>query len=162
MVREGVFDLMLIKPCSVIHLAAATSFSLDNSGSLLGGLGIFIYAVGRIPQPGLWEWAAFLFLFLFSLSVFFSFSLFMSGTLFKWVGNSRIYEIFNTITQFGLFPKTIYSRAFQNLLTYLIPVAMIAFFPAAVLKGEKPEGLLLSAGICLVFFFAARLFGMPC
>ena len=54
----------------------------------------------------------------------------MSGTLFKWVGNSRIYEIFNTITQFGLFPKTIYSRAFQNLLTYFIPVAMLT-----VLKG---------------------------
>ena len=158
MVRDGLFDLMLIKPCSVIHLAAATSFSLDNSGSLLGGLGIFIYAVSRIPTPGPWEWAAFFLLFLLSLSVLFSFSLFMSGTLFKWVGNSRIYEIFNTITQFGLFPKTIFSRALQNLLTYFIPIAMLAFFPAAVLKGDKPEGLFLSGGICLVFLFAARLF----
>src|SRR5690554_3769716 len=158
MVREGLFDLLLIKPCSVIHLAAATSFSLENSGSLLGGSGIFIYAVSKIPKPGLWEWAAFFLLFLLSLSVLFSFSLLMSGTLFKWVGNSRIYEIFNTITQFGLFPKTIYSRAFQNILTYLIPIAMIAFFPAAVLKGDKPEGLFLSAGICLVFLFAAKLF----
>ena len=158
MVREDLFALLLFKPCSVIHLAAATSFSLENSGSLLGGIGIFIYAVSKIPTPGPWEWAAFFLLFLLALSVLFSFSLFMSGTLFKWVGNSRIYEIFNTITQFGLFPKTIYSRAFQNLLTYFIPVAMIAFFPAAVLKGEKPEGLFLTAGVCLVFLFAARMF----
>lgn len=158
MVREGLFDLLLIKPCSVIHLAAATSFSMENSGSLLGGIGIFIYAVSKIPKPGPWEWAAFFLLFLFALSVLFSFSLFMSGTLFKWVGNSRIYEIFSTITQFGLFPKTIYSRAFQNLLTYLMPIMMIAFFPAAVLKGDKPEGLYLSAAVCLVFLFTARLF----
>jgi len=78
--------------------------------------------------------------------------------MFKWVGNSRIYEIFDSITAFGNYPRSIFSKAFQNLISYIIPIAIIGFFPASALLGKSIDGALAAMGICLVFFIFSMLF----
>jgi len=100
----------------------------------------------------------FLVLFAFSILVLLSFTLIMSGTLFKWVGNSRVYEIFNAISTFSLYPNTIYSKAFQNLISYIIPIAMIAFYPAAALLNRLNSGVFYSIIVCCLFFLISRAF----
>ncbi|HHW22500.1 MAG TPA: hypothetical protein GXX26_06410 [Clostridiaceae bacterium] len=97
-------------------------------------------------------------LMFFSLLVLFSFALLMAGSMFKWVGNSRIYEIFDSITAFGNYPRSIFSKAFQNLISYIIPIAIIGFFPASALLGKSIDGALAAMGICLVFFIFSMLF----
>lgn len=153
-VKEGTFDLLLIKPRPVLHMAIATSFDSEDLGKLFGGLVLFSAALVHNPQPGLLQWVQFFLMFIVSLAVLFAFSLFMSGLVFKWVGCYRVYEIFESITSFGLYPKSVFSKGFQILITMVIPVAVIGFFPAAVLLGRPIQGYLTAAAASMVFLAA--------
>ena len=70
--------------------------------------------------------------------------LLMTATMFKWVGNSRIYEIFNAVTMFGRYPGTVFSGVLKNVTTYVVPVAMLGFFPASAILGRTDFSMLIA------------------
>lgn len=150
-VRDGNFDLLLIKPRSILYLTIATGFDSIGLGKFGGGMVLFGYALSHLPVPGWLNWVQFLVFFILALSIMLAFTLLMSGSLFKWVGNSRVYEIFDSITAFGLYPVSIFSKTLQNLITWVIPVAMIGFFPAAVLLGQPTVSLFGALGVSALF-----------
>ncbi len=138
-VREGNYDLLLIKPCPVILTTAAYSFSLDSIGALAGGIGVFIFSVTKLPPIGFMYWLTFFYFILCAVMMMFGASCLMSATTFKWVGNSRIFEIFGAVTTFGRYPLTLYPRFVRGLISVIIPVAALGIFPAYALLGvAKP------------------------
>jgi ABC-2 type transport system permease protein len=157
-VREGTFDLLLVKPRSALYLALINGIDSDNASRILSGIVMTAVALANLPPPGVMQWLQFTVLFLLSLSVLFSLTLLMSGTLFKWVGNSRVYEVFDSLVSFGLYPKTIFSRSFQTIISTIIPVAMIGFFPASALIGRPSGETLVAAVACVVLLSASLLF----
>ena len=152
-VREGTYDLLLIRPVSVLFLSVATAFEPDSIGTILGGLLVILFSLWQLPHPGTVEWVKFILLFFFSVLTMFSFAVLLAGSVFKWVGNSRIYEIFDSITAFGNYPRSIFSKSFQNIISYIIPVAVIGFFPASALLGKDIAGVIPAVSICMVFLF---------
>ena len=157
-VREGSYDILLIKPSSTLFISIATSFEPDSLGVVACGLLVFIYALSGIPAPGFAEILLFILLFLLSLLVLFSFALLMAGSAFKWVGNSRIYEIFDSIVSFGNYPRSIFTKAFQTIISYVIPIAVVGFLPAAALLGKNPGGIFVSCCVCFLFFIFSAAF----
>jgi ABC-2 type transport system permease protein len=94
----------------------------------------------------------FILVFLLALAVLLGLVFLMAATLFKWVGNSRLFEVFESITQFGRYPASIYSKSFRALITYAVPVALLGTIPASVLlKPDSVNGLLLAAVFAFVF-----------
>jgi ABC-2 type transport system permease protein len=150
-VREGTYDILLIKPASTLFLSIATSFESDSIGVIISGTAVSAFALARLPGSGFANILIFIVLFVLSLVVLFSFALMMAGSVFKWVGNSRIYEIFDSIVSFGNYPRTIFSKAFQTIISYILPISLIGFLPASVLLGKNMVGLPGSAAACLVF-----------
>lgn len=153
-VRDGSFDLILIKPRSSLHLLIAMEFDIEELSKFAGGLILFIYALFNIKMPGYLEWIQFIVIFIISLTVIFAFALYLSGIVFVWVGCSRVYEIYGSLSSFGFYPRTIFSKGIQTVITAIIPVAMTGFIPAAVLLGKPTEGVwvsLLSSIIFLIF-----------
>jgi ABC-2 type transport system permease protein len=75
----------------------------------------------------------------------------MAATSFKWVGNSRIPEIFDSVMNFGKYPITIFPQAIKGIATFVIPVGMIGFFPASALLGRLEPGALLAVIPCILF-----------
>jgi ABC-2 type transport system permease protein len=151
-IREGTFDLYLIKPAPVTLLIIGRSFSFEHLFVFLGGVALFIYALTALPAPGLFEWLQFVLVFLLSTAVLLGFVFLMAATLFKWVGNSRLFEVFESITQFGRYPASIYSKSFRALITYAVPVALLGTIPASVLlKPDSITGLLLAVVFAFVF-----------
>lgn len=150
-VREGTYDILLIKPRSVLFLSIATNFEPDSIGVVLSGLLVCLYSASRLSGPDIMNIFASLLLFLLSLAILFSFALLMAGSVFKWVGNSRIYEIFDSIATFGNFPRSIFSKAFQTVISYIVPIAAIGFLPASVLLGKSTDGIPQTVLVCLVF-----------
>jgi ABC-2 type transport system permease protein len=114
--------------------------------------------VKGIPRTAAVNWIAFVLLFACSLCVFMSFAFFMAGSCFKWVGNSRVYEIFDALSAFAMYPTSIFSKGVQVLVTAVIPLALMAFFPASVLLGKSLEGLAFGLGSCAVFLAAGAFF----
>jgi ABC-2 type transport system permease protein len=158
LVREGTYDTLLIKPRSVLFITMVSGFDIDDFGRLVSGGVLFAFALSSMTTPNPMEWLQFGLLFLLSLSVLLSFSLYLSGLLFRWVGSSRVYDIFDSATMFGFYPGTIFSRKFQHLFTLVIPIAMIGFLPAAALLGRPSTATAASAVVCVIFLAAGLWF----
>lgn len=150
-VREGTYDILLIKPASTLFLSVATNFEPDSIGVIACGLLVSIYAFTKLTTPAIADILLFMLLLILSLIMLFAFALLMAGSVFKWVGNSRIYEIFDSIVSFGNFPRSIFSKGFQTIISYIIPIAVVGFLPASVLLGGRPEGIMLTGGVCILF-----------
>lgn len=150
-VREGTYDLLMIKPVSTLYISVASGFEPDSIGTVTGGVLVVIYSLRKLSQPLLTEWMRFVLIFFLSVLVMFAFAVLMAATVFKWVGNSRIYEIFDSITSFGNYPRSIFSKSFQNIISFVIPVGIIAFYPASALLGKDVSGILPSVFICVLF-----------
>ncbi|MBD2869338.1 ABC transporter permease [Paenibacillus arenilitoris] len=141
-VREGTFDLLLLRPRPVMMMAMLTGFDPDDFGRLLSGSVLFGYALSGAGGPSWQSWLQFGLLFLASLTILCAVSLFLSGMLFRWVGSSRVFDIFDAVTSFGMYPGTIFSKSLQNVLTYVLPIGLIAFVPASALLGREGWGVL--------------------
>jgi len=150
-VREGTYDLFMIKPVSVLFISIASGFEPDSIGTIAGGLLVTAVSAGQLQPPDGADILRFLLIFAFSLLILFSFAVLMSATVFKWVGNSRIYEIFDSITSFGNYPLTIFGRTFRIIISYIIPVSVIAFYPASALLGKDISGFVPAIPVCVLF-----------
>ncbi len=157
-VREGSWELTLLKPRSPLLISMAASFDIQGIGRLAAGIGLFAYALTRLPPPGFWGVLLFCGLFLISLMVLFALALFMAGSLFVWVANGRIIELLDSILIFAQYPGSIFSSGFQFVLSVLVPAAMIAFLPAQALLGRPEPITAVSAASCVLFTAAGWLF----
>ncbi|MDR1206661.1 MAG: ABC transporter permease [Peptococcaceae bacterium] len=150
-VREGTYDLLLLKPGSAVFTAVAGSFGFEYIGQLCGGAAMFAYAAARfapIPAGGA---ALFALLFLMGVLLNLGCVLMMSAVCFKWVGNSRVFEIYDAVTLFGRYPVTIFTGALRAAVTYVIPVAMLGFFPATAILGRTTAQMAVAAVPCVLF-----------
>lgn len=150
-VREGTFDILLLKPRSALFMTLVTGFNTDGVGRLLGGIVILTAALAHLPFFGLSNWLQFLLIFTVSLGVLFSFTLWMSGILFVWVGSSRVHEIFDAAANFGMYPKSIYSKSLQQIITYVLPITVIGFLPASALLDRSMDGLFVTLAVSILF-----------
>jgi ABC-2 type transport system permease protein len=133
-------------------VAVTTGVDVSGFGQLGGGLLLLAWTLSRIE--GLTPERVLLFLPLLALSVLtlLAFALFMSGTLFVWIGNSRVLELLDSILIFGRYPGSIFSSGFQLFLAVLIPVSMVALFPAEAMLG-RTNGLLIPGAFASLVFF---------
>jgi len=157
-VQDGTFDLLLIKPRSVLQMLIVTGFDSEDLGKLLGGIILFSVSLANIPFPGLELWLKFFALFLVSLVVMFGFGLILSGFGIVWIGNYRVYEIFFSIANFGMYPANIFSKGVITFITAVLPVAILGFVPASQLLGRPAEGTLITVVSSFVFLFLSFLF----
>lgn len=136
-VREGTFDLLLLRPRPVLFMSMLSGFDPEDFGRLLSGAVLFGYALSGIMAPDWQSWLQFSLLFLASIAILCGVSLFLSGILFRWVGSSRVFDIFDAVTSFGMYPGTIFSKTMQNIMTYVLPIGLIAFVPASALLSRS-------------------------
>lgn len=135
-IRGGSFETVLLKPVSPLFFIMASNFDVQSIGLFLGGLIMTIIAAVHTGVGSLPDILSFVVLFLAGLMVMCGMNLMMAAISFKWVGNSRIPEIFDSISNFGKYPLTIFPKAVQILAVLVIPVAVIGFFPASALLGR--------------------------
>ena len=150
-IREGTFDTLMLKPCGTVFITIASAFDLENIGVALGGITMFVYSLANLPAPSLYNWVTFLFLFLTGILMTLGLVLIMAATTFKWVGNSRIFEIYDAVTAFGRYPGTIYGKALAVLTTYVLPIGVLGFFPASAILGRLTPQMLWACVPCVLF-----------
>lgn len=157
-VHDGTLDLLLIKPRSLLQMLIVTGFDSEDLGKLIGGITLLTAALVNVPFPGFLEWLKFGALFIVSLIVMFGFGLILSGLGIVWVSNFRVYEIFFSVANFGMYPASIFNKMLQTFITSVLPVAMLGFIPASALLGRPAEGTLYAVIMSFVFLFASYLF----
>jgi ABC-2 type transport system permease protein len=138
LIRTGAFDRLLLRPRSLTLQLMGHDVRLSRLGRLGQGLVVLLIATAHAPVAwtpvsigiALWATAGGVALF-FGLLV-------LQGTLAFWTTESL--EMANMLTYGGVeaaqYPLAVYARWFRSLLTFVVPLACVAYFPAVAILGK--------------------------
>jgi ABC-2 type transport system permease protein len=152
-IREGTFEVVLLRPVNPLFFLIATNFDTGSFGLLIGGGVMFGIAVSHTGVISVASVPQFLFLFAGGFAVMTGFQMVMAATSFKWVGNSRLPDILDSILSFGKYPVSIFPKIIRIISSFIVPVGMIGFFPASALLGRLDPLVLISVVPCVLFMF---------
>jgi ABC-2 type transport system permease protein len=163
--RTGTFDRLLLRPRPLALQLMGHDVRLSRLGRLLQGLLVLVFATvqaGIAWTPG--TVAIALFALAGGIALFLGI-LVLQGTLSFWTVESL--EIANVLTYGGVqaaqYPLALYARWFRRVLTFIVPLACVAYYPALAILG-KPDPLGAPAWVGMVsplagFAFLAAAFG---
>ena len=151
LVRSGDLDIFLLRPRPLLFSLIISSFNIHDMSKFLSGAVIIIYAAVHLPGFSIYRWLWFVLLLLLSVALIFSFILLMVVYTMRFIGSDKVLGLIDPITQYGLYPRSIYSKPVKIMITNIIPVAMIGFFPASILLGKDSEGFMYALLATLLF-----------
>jgi ABC-2 type transport system permease protein len=143
MIREGTFDLVLVRPRGSLFQVIAGDFALRRLGRAFQGVAVFAYALtgvevdwnpGRVAMVGV---------MLVAGAGIFAAVWIAGATIAFWTVDGG--EFTNAFTYGGNFltqyPISIYGEWLRRFLAFVIPMAFVCYFPALyVLDKEDPLG----------------------
>lgn len=150
-VADGTLEIVLIKPVNCLFYLLATNFNVSDFGMVLGGAVIFGVAIAHTGSITLVNAVLGFLLFLFGLCVMLGVMLLMAATSFKWVSNSRIPEMYESVANLGNYPQNIFPKWIIALTSFVMPVAMVGFFPAAALLNRMEPWMYITIVPCILF-----------
>ncbi|MFM9926759.1 ABC-2 family transporter protein [Variovorax sp. H27-G14] len=136
--RTGAFDRLLLRPRPLALQLMGHDFRISRLGRLLQG--VLVLAFGT-TQTGL-AWtpdtvAVALFALAGGVALFLGI-LVLQGTLSFWTVESL--EIANVLTYGGVqaaqFPLALYAQWFRHVLTFIVPLACVAYYPVLAILGK--------------------------
>jgi len=140
-IRNGDWDRFLLRPAGPLMQLLTRHFNPGTIGDLVLGLAILVTAASLIDVQ--WSAGMLLLLALAALGgglVEAGLQIALSALDFRWGPLVRIKDMVDRIlTDFGAYPMTIFGAAGTWLLTFLIPLAFMAYLPTTVLLGRTEE-----------------------
>ena len=158
-VKTGDFDRLLVRPRSTILQLLGYELRATRIGRLAQGVLAWSVGMHLLGLESTWiVWATLLFAVLGGIALF-SGILVLQATLAFWTVESL--EIANTLTyggvEAGQYPLDIYARWFRRFLTFVVPVACIAYFPVAWVLGRDVPRLAVATPLFGFLFLAVSL-----
>ena len=145
LVRSGGLDRLLLRPVHPLVLLVGQGFQVQAIGGALVAGAVFWAAQAEMRIAWSAARVAFLLLALFgAVLIEAGVQLFLS-TLSVWLTSSKSRlnlwadGLFST---FGSYPFTVLNRPLQVAFTFLLPLAFVAYFPAAYLLDRRDEGVI--------------------
>lgn len=138
-ISNGEFDRIMVRPRNEMFQVLASRIEFTRLGRVLQAIVVFIYA---IPRSGVvWTWDKILTVVLMIIGGFFVFSglfvIYASLCFFTTEG----LEFMNIFTdggrEFGKYPFSIYGEEVLKFFTYVIPLALIQYYPFMYLIGRS-------------------------
>jgi len=159
-IRSGEFDRLLIRPpAPLFQIAGERGLTLPALGRALVGAAAILIAV--VALRGQLPWWTVLYLPVAIVSgvlIMFSMQLILACLSFWVISTFSVMQTVTWMNQFGEYPVTIFSPVLQFLFTWVLPFAMMAFYPAAfLLRGDEYRLYGLLAPLVGLAFFGASL-----
>jgi viologen exporter family transport system permease protein len=141
-IRDGTFDVLLLRPRGTLFQVLAGEVSLRRIGRVSQGVVVLVYALGGLSVAWNAGRVAMLALMLVTGLVIYG-GVWVSGTcLAFWTTEGG--EFTNAFTYGGNFltqyPINIYSEWVRRFLAYVVPMAFVSYFPALYIL-DKPDPL---------------------
>ena len=140
-IRRGEFDRYLVRPFRPLLQLLTERVPISAFGDLLGGLTLFAAANTLVGLA--WTAQALLYLLLALAGgalIQLSIRLLVVSFSFRVLSVNGIMGLVDDMfSDFGTYPLSIFNATLQFLLTFGIPVAFMAYFPAVVLLGRTGE-----------------------
>lgn len=143
-IRDGTFDVLLLRPRGTLFQVVTSELSLRKVGKLFQGAIVLVYALGGVNVDWSVGRIALLAAMVPSGAVVFGAVWIAGACTAFWTTEGG--EFTNAFTYGGQFlaqyPIDIYSAWMRRFLAYLVPMAFVCYFPALYILGkDDPLGL---------------------
>ena len=140
-VIEGEFDRYMLRPMSVLYQFCFTQFNLIGITDLIPGICVFAYGCIQIDYHWTVENGIYIFVMLLGATLIRGGAYLIIGSSSFWTKSINDFggytqELFDKTT---MYPISMYPESFQFVLTYLLPIGWVSFYPTAELLGV-PNG----------------------
>lgn len=136
-VVRGDFDRYLLRPINPLFHLIAEVFQPDAFGELIVGFALIIVSSARLHLVfGFKQILLIIFTVFCGAIIYTSIKLFFASFSF-WIKFSQSILFMNySMSDFAKYPITIYAKPIRMILTYIMPFAFTAFFPASYFVGK--------------------------
>jgi ABC-2 type transport system permease protein len=142
MIREGTFDLVLVRPRGTLFQIVASDFALRRLGKAIQGALVFAYALTGVDVDWNAGRVAMIGVMLVAGALIFSAVWIAGATIAFWTVDGG--EFTNAFTYGGNFltqyPISIYGEWLRRFLAFVVPMAFVCYFPALYVL-DKPDPL---------------------
>ena len=154
LVRDGNFDILLVRPRGTLFQVIASDFQLRRLGKAIQGVLVLVYSLAALHIDWTVGRVVMLVVMVPAAIVIFSSVWVIGACLAFWTTDGG--EFTNAFTYGGNFlaqyPVDILSAWLRRFLAYIVPLAFVAYFPALYVL-DKPDPL----GLPRVFEFSSPL-----
>lgn len=163
-VKTGAFDRLLVRPQSAAFQLFSYELRLSRIGRLAQGAVVFAIGARLIHFEATPQAIGLLLAAVIGGVAMFGGILILQATLSFWTVESL--EVANILTyggvQAGQYPLSVYARWFRDILTFVVPIACIAYLPVVAALGRHdplgaPDWILPVAPLMGFVFLAASL-----
>jgi ABC-2 type transport system permease protein len=141
-VRDGNFDILLVRPRSTLFQVVGSDFQVRRLGKAVQGAAVLVYALGALHLHWTIGRVVMLVVMVPSAIVIFASVWVVGSCLSFWTTDGG--EFTNAFTYGGNFlaqyPVDILSSWLRRFLAYVVPLAFVCYFPALYILG-KPDPL---------------------
>jgi len=154
LIGNGTFDRMLVRPRKIIFQIIASTVEFSRLGRALQAIIVFVYV---IPRAGIiWTWDKVLTLALMiicgSILFFVLFVLYAAFSFFTIEG----LEFMNVFTdggrEHGRLPFSVYGDTVLRIVTFVVPLALVQYYPLLYLLGREDSLLYAFAPVGALLF----------
>jgi ABC-2 type transport system permease protein len=141
-IRDGTFDILLVRPRGTLFQVIASDFQMRRLGKAIQGVIVLAYVIGSLDVP--WDAGriAMLVVTVPTAIVIFASVWTVGSCLAFWTTDGG--EFTNAFTYGGNFlaqyPIDIFSAWLRRFLAYIVPLAFVCYFPALYIL-DKPDPL---------------------
>ena len=149
-VRKGEFDKYLTRPINSLFYVTVEKFQIDAFGELIMGIILITYSLIQIGADIVWYRVLVLLLLVpFAVLIYTAIKIITSAISFWTKQSGHITHMFYMSSDFSNYPVTIYNNFIKVVITFIIPFAFTAYYPASYfLRGEN--GLFCVLGTILI------------
>ncbi|MBE7412092.1 MAG: ABC-2 family transporter protein [Leptospiraceae bacterium] len=142
-IREGTFDRLLVRPLSPLGQVIASGFELVGLAHLILGLITFFIANSLIRISwSFFDVVIFITVILGGSMILAGIRIIIAAIAFYAVNNNSLVHLFVfSSREFLLYPLNIYSKGVKFLLTFIIPLGFVNFYPAQYFLKKSGEGI---------------------
>lgn len=137
-IREGNFDRVLLRPLNPLLQVLLQTFNANSAGDIAVAIALFVIAQHMLHMQWRFDTAAFLVLVVIGGALMEAAIQLACATLAFWVVASTSVALWadTLMNTFANYPINIFAGVVRYLFTFLLPIAFLAYFPAAVFLGK--------------------------
>lgn len=162
-VDKGDFDKYLTRPVNSWFYVLCEKFCVDAFGDLIVGIALIIYSVIAMPAQiaGGINWLRVfpvLVVMPFAIMIFTSVKTATAAISFWTKRSGHITHMCYMTNEFAKYPTKIYNTFVKTLITYILPFALTAYYPAIyILRGESFWSLPVTVAVSIALFLLSQL-----
>lgn len=160
-VYRGNFDKYLTRPIDTLHHVLMEGFQPDALGELITGIVLLVISGIKLQLTISFSWIILMLIAIIGGTfIYTGIKIVFTSFAFKMKKSGNLLFIVYMTSDFARYPITIYNEFIKTLITYVIPFAFTAFYPASFLI--RGNSLLFSIGMPVlmgaVWMLIGRLF----